>query len=110
MRQSPGDTASGDTASGAVATGFSGTGAAAGGPEWSTGPAGGSVTAASAAGAGAAGPIVSYSETTASVKPISDPPPARGRANTVPPWRSATSRTIDRPSPEPGRLRAFTDR
>ena len=34
-------------------------------------------------------------------KPITAPPPSRLRANTVPPWRSATSRTIDRSQPRP---------
>ncbi len=40
------------------------------------------------------------------VKPRIAPPPGRGRAKTVPPCARATSRTMARPSPEPGRLRA----
>ncbi len=34
------------------------------------------------------------------------PPPGAGSARTVPPWRSATWRTMDRPRPEPGTPRA----
>lgn len=39
-----------------------------------------------------------------SVNPTMAPPSGRLRASTEPPWRSTTSATIARPSPDPGRL------
>jgi hypothetical protein len=47
---------------------------------------------------------------TGNVSVISAPPPSALVAETVPPQRRATSATIDNPRPEPGRLRAASDR
>lgn len=44
------------------------------------------------------------------VKPMTAPPPSRWKAKGAPPWAMATSRTMERPSPEPGRERASAAR
>lgn len=44
------------------------------------------------------------------VNPITAPPPSRRKAKGAPPWAMATSRTMERPRPEPGRERASAAR
>lgn len=58
-------------------------------------------------GTGSTGAVYSAPPT---VNPVTAPPPALRKANAAPPCASATSRTIERPSPEPGRERASAAR